>query len=402
MIVRPIRPSRARCVIKPEDWPTADRLLWQQALTPGDILDPGGAGARWAPASRAGAVTGYGRWLKFWFNHGTPNLELRPIDRVTPEALAAYVGQLSQSSASTSIVAYVAFLQMALVAMAPERDWAWLREFIKRLKRASTPARDKQPNLQDPADLLAFGEELMAQAESGLTAANGITTWESATRFRDGLMIAMLALCPLRRKNFCGIQIGRHLIAHGDGGYVLSFARAETKNHRPLGAKVPDVLLAKLNRYIAHYRPFLCDLTGHRNPDFPHRPAGSFLWVSKTGSALSQEVFYKNLRKLTAAHFGRPVNPHLFRDCAATAIAIDLPEQVGIVPGLLGHAGIATSERYYIHAHSTEASRRHQESVLALRRAAEEAMSDDSDEMPIVRPAPYRPSEQGQRQKTKE
>jgi hypothetical protein len=107
-------------------------------------------------------------------------------------------------------------------------------------------------------------------------------------------------------------------------------------------------------------------------------------------------VFYKNLRILTGAHFGRPVNPHLFRDSAATAVAIDLPEQVGIVPGLLGHAGVTTSERYYIHAHSTEAHRRHQENVLALRRAAEEAMDDDSDDTPTVTPKPRRPPGHGQ------
>jgi site-specific recombinase XerD len=394
-LVRPARPSRARCVIKPEDWLDIDRRLFQQLFAPGDVLDAGGAGSHWAPATRAGVANAYGRWFKFWLNYGTADLALHPVERVTPEALAAYVRHLRQSSASTSIVAYVAFLQMALVAMAPERDWTWLRAFIARLKRASAPARDKQSSLQDPADLLAFGEELMALAEAELVAASDVTSWEIATRYRDGLMIAVLALCPLRRKNFCTIQIGRQLIALGDGGYTLAFAPVETKNHRPLAARAPDVLLPYLERYLTHYRPFLCGLTGHRNPDFPHRPAGSFLWVSKTGSALSQEAFYKSLHKLTVARFGRSVNPHLFRDCAATAIAVDIPEQVGIVLGLLGHAGIATSERYYIHAHSTEAHRRHQENVLALRRAAEEAMNGDSDEPPTAVPQPHRPSERG-------
>jgi integrase/recombinase XerD len=380
MTDQPGRRSRARCIIKPEDWPASDQLLWRQILTPGNILDPGGGGANWAPTTRAGVANSYGRWLKWLIDHDRLDLAIAPVDRVAPETLAAYVEFLQQSLASTSIVAYVAFLQAGLVAMAPERDWVWLRAFIAGLKRDSSPARDKQPHLQDPTDLLAFGEQLMAHAELELIAADGVTSWEGATRYRDGLMIAMLALCPLRRKNFCAIEIGRQLTTRGDGGYGLSFERTETKNHRPLAALVPDVLVPNLNRYLDHYRPFLCGLTGHRNPDFPFRPAGSFLWVSKTGSALSQEVFYKNLRNLTAARFGHAVNPHLFRDCAATAIAIDLPEQVGIVPGLLGHAGMATSERFYIHAHTTEAHRRNQQNVLALRRGAEEAIDAESEQ----------------------
>ena len=40
---------------------------------------------------------------------------------------------------------------------------------------------------------------------------------------------------------------------------------------------------------------------------------------------MSEEVFYKGLRKRTTARFGHTVNPHLFRDCAATSIAIEDP-----------------------------------------------------------------------------
>ncbi len=45
----------------------------------------------------------------------------------------------------------------------------------------------------------------------------------------------------------------------------------------------------------------------------------------------------------------------------------DLPEQIGVVPGLLGHAALATAERYYIHADSVKALRRFQKHVLELR-----------------------------------
>ena len=125
-----------------------------------------------------------------------------------------------------------------------------------------------------------------------------------------------------------------------------------------------------LERYLSHYRPWLLRCTGHRNGAYPFRQPGQRLWVSKTGSAMSEEAFYKGLRQRTTARFGHTVNPHLFRDCVATSIAIEDPEHVAIARNLLGHSTLQTSERHYTHTHSLEASRRYQGRVLALRRQA--------------------------------
>ncbi len=44
-------------------WPDADRCAWEAALHKGDVLEPGGAGADWAPRTRYMIAKGYGRWL---------------------------------------------------------------------------------------------------------------------------------------------------------------------------------------------------------------------------------------------------------------------------------------------------------------------------------------------------
>jgi hypothetical protein len=62
------------------------------------------------------------------------------------------------------------------------------------------------------------------------------------------------------------------------------------------------------------------------------------------------------------------VNPHLFRHCAATTIAIVQPGQVGVARDLLGHASINTTNAYYNRARSIEASRLHA-SIVAEHRA---------------------------------
>jgi hypothetical protein len=52
---------------------------------------------------------------------------------------------------------------------------------------------------------------------------------------------------------------------------------------------------------------------------------------------------------------GRPINPYLFRDCAATSVAIDDPRHIGIAWRLLGHRTPKTTEQYYNQARSVEA-----------------------------------------------
>jgi site-specific recombinase XerD len=251
---------------------------------------------------------------------------------------------------------------MAARAIAPNEDWSWLQRVTARLKRRSRPARDKRPRLQDTDDLLDLGMELMAGAER----TPFITGWRQAVDYRDGLMIALLALRPLRRSNFCSIEVGHHLIQRNT---LLLFEK--TKTHRPLEQIFPPDLADALDRYLTHYRPWLCWQTGYRDARFPFHPAGDHLWVSRSGSAFGEKGFYEASRKRTLARFGRSLHPHLFRDCAATTIATGDPDHVRITMSVLGHAGMATSERHYNHAQGVEAIRKVQNHILTLRRRAE-------------------------------
>ena len=85
-----------------------------------------------------------------------------------------------------------------------------------------------------------------------------------------------------------------------------------------------------------------------------------------TGMAL-----YDRIRQHTRDVFGHPVNPHLFRDCAATSLAIDDPAHVRLAASLLGHRRLATTERYYNQAGALEAAHRLQAVMLRLREGSE-------------------------------
>jgi site-specific recombinase XerD len=69
----------------------------------------------------------------------------------------------------------------------------------------------------------------------------------------------------------------------------------------------------------------------------------------------------------TAEAFGQPINPHLFRDCAATSIAIEDPAHVRTASRLFGHRTLSTTEQYHNQAQSVDAARRWQDFLLRLR-----------------------------------
>ena len=77
---------------------------------------------------------------------------------------------------------------------------------------------------------------------------------------------------------------------------------------------------------------------------------------------------YFSISRLTKERFGHVVSPHLFRDSAATSIAVEDPEHVYVVHSVLGHITTQSGERHYIHARTLEASRRYQRRILELRR----------------------------------
>ena len=83
---------------------------------------------------------------------------------------------------------------------------------------------------------------------------------------------------------------------------------------------------------------------------------------------------YTRIVARTREGLGQAINPHLFRDCAATSIAIEDPAHVGIASRLLGHRTASTTERYYNQARSVEASRLMQKSLLARRKGPLDAI----------------------------
>ena len=84
---------------------------------------------------------------------------------------------------------------------------------------------------------------------------------------------------------------------------------------------------------------------------------------------MSDQGLYRRITKVTKRHFGVAINPHLFRHCAATTIAIEDPQHVSIAKSLLGHSSLATTEVHYNQARALEAGRVYHAHIRELRRS---------------------------------
>ncbi|CAA7626002.1 hypothetical protein MCP1_500002 [Candidatus Terasakiella magnetica] len=230
-----------------------------------------------------------------------------------------------------------------MMAMDMAGDWSWLHQIEMRIRRHAVPVRDKLARLRTAQELYSLGVTMMEKADLLAAERDSSTT---AILFRDGFAISLLALRPLRIANFSSIIIGQHLLEEDDGWH-LKFTAHETKGKRPIEVPVPRSLEEALHRYLSVYR---LDLLGMAND------TGHF-WLSGRGNAaLTKEGMQQAIARRTRIAFGWSVNPHLFRDCAATSLALLDPEYIWLAAILLGHSNMTTTETHYIQAHTREAA----------------------------------------------
>jgi integrase len=236
---------------------------------------------------------------------------------------------------------------------APERDWSFINRLASRIRARHKPAREKSRILMTD-ELAQLGYDLMH-------AAQGNDSISDAVQYRDGLMIALLAYVPIRRKNFTALEIGSSVVRR-QGQWFIQLTPEQTKTHAWFETILPPVLEPYLQRYIDFYRPMLVACTGRWQ-----RPTGDFLWISSHGSPMTQDGLYSRICRHTGERFGEHCSPHMFRDAAASTLATEAPEYVRLAAPLLGHRSFQTTERYYRQAKSQEGHDRFTQAITALR-----------------------------------
>ena len=275
-----------------------------------------------------------------------------PLDRIIPERIRTYIEDLEANTAPLTQFVYILDLLRFAQAAAPIRDLSWLKRIKNRLFSQARPAREKTSKIRNAAKLLELGLNLMNEADSIMCRYNPL---QADVQFRDGLLIAILASRPVRLKNLTAIELEGHLLRIDDV-YWLVFEAYEVKNHKHIEVPIPLVLTDYIDDYLAHHHPRL--LQGKKS---------NRLWISRFGEPLSGSSIRRQIKLHTKAAFGKAIHPHLFRDCAATSIAIHDPEHVWIAANILGHHTLATTQKYYDQSCMLEAGRYYQADIMTLR-----------------------------------
>jgi integrase/recombinase XerD len=324
------------------DWPHDDRIRWEAAFKVGvDRFDDCGPAAHLAEPTRLGLRDGHARFLAFLSAHDSNLLARSPAARINREVVEAYVRSFSCGGITT--VTNLHRLRDTLRFICPDEDWSWLLTIIKRISAQARP-KPKMHHMVTSEALYPLGIKLMDRAVTDLIAAES-TSKARAFAYRDGLMIALLALIPLRLRTLGALRIGKHLVQSGNL-WALDIPAEDNKTKRPLEFPISAELSGRIDLYLNQFR---CRILGAGTHDH--------LWASDQGRAMHDGTIYNMITRRTREALGFPVNPHRFRRAAATFWSSRDPANVRGVKDLLGHASFNTTEKHYIMAQSRVAGR---------------------------------------------
>ena len=362
------------------EWTIADQAAWARAIAPRARLRKGGAGSDLAPITQRDLARRYGYFVDHLLRHGLFDPEAGAAAQVSPDLVASFLHELSSRVSSVTTAGTICKVRRAAELLDPSRDLAWLAEIEKDLALVMQP-KSKDDRLVDPDLIVEAGLALIKEATDN----PALTPLQRARQVRDGLMIALLALCPIRLKNFAALELQRSFCRIGTRWWIV-LDRNETKSSRPDERPIPPDLNAAIESYLLLHRPVLVAASKRsdsesldsqdRRPDSPNAKtrcddplaniAGPLWLSSKTGARMSYSAVERAVTETTRLTLGVGVSPHLFRSCAATAIYTHAGDNRNLASGVLQHIDQRVTEEHYNRASSVSAARQYAEMLKSI------------------------------------
>lgn len=347
--VRGRKPGTERRTLKVEEWPAVDQLAWEAACKPSHRLTKGGSASHLGAVSKDDIARRYGLFLGFLRLNGLLDPDAGAAAHVTPANVAAYEADLANRVSSVTAWNCIYKLRRAAQLIAPDKDFSWLREIENDLAFVAEP-KSKFGRFVSPELSLEAGLALIEEARKFTDA-----DFKRARGIRNGLMLALLSLCPGRRKNFATLEIGKTFKQINGRWWIIIPANMTKSKQRPEERPVAIWLNPYVELYLTEARPPLLGEVGHET---------QMLWISsKTRRPMTIRKVGSLITQLTTQTLGIPMSPHLFRTAAATTLGDahgDLPH---LASALLGHAHPRTTEQHYNRASSLNAANTYAEVI---------------------------------------
>lgn len=313
------------------EWPAYDRLGWAEACQPAQRLKRGGAASHLATVSQEDIANRYGLFLDFLRCKDRLDLSKSAAALVTPDDVNGYIVELTARVRSVTVWNSIYKLRRAAQLIAPGTDFGWLTEIEKDVALVMIP-RSKADRLVLTERLVEAGLTLVREAEMF-----GKTPLARATGVRNGLLIALLALHPVRIKNFAALAIGDTFL-NIEGRWWLHIPSENTKSHRVDERQVPEFITEAVNNYVETHRAVLCRGDAEQ----------AALWISSTtGRQLTAKNLGTLISKLTHESIGVDVSPHLFRTAGASTAAVYGGNHPHLASALLNHRDPRVTEEHY-------------------------------------------------------
>jgi integrase len=314
-----------------DEWPAADRLSWEDACRPGIRLNPGGRASYLALVSRTDFAGRYGAFLGFVQRTGCLDHRAMSAAHVTPCNVEAYVADLNSRVRSVTVWNCVYKLRRAAELLDPTTNFSWLYEIERDLALVMVP-RPKFDRVVLSERLADAGLTLVVEAE-----AYSKNAFDFAKDVRNGLMIALLAVCPIRIRNFAFLEIGLSFKKVQDSWWI-AVPPESTKTGKPEERRIPEFLNLAIELYLDRAWPILIG----------KKPVTNALWISsRTGRQITAKNLGTLISKITLRTIGVDVSPHLFRTAGATTAAIYGNETPHLASALLGHDDPRVTHEHY-------------------------------------------------------
>jgi integrase len=282
----------------------------------------------------------YGNFLDFLVRSDRLDMNASAGAQVTPDNVETYVAELKSRVSSVTVYGSIQKLRRFVQLIAADRDLDWLIAIERQLCSEMRP-RPKWKRVVYVEVLADAGLTLMAEAE--------IAKRPKLTRarmFRNGLMIALLAYCPVRLKNYAALEIGRSFL-NVDGTWWIVLTAAETKEKRPDERPVPEELTDPIKRYVEICRPILAR----------GNTASNALWMAMDGKPMSSASVSETISETTGTTVGVKISPHLFRTAAVTTLATRAGDNPHAGSALLHHQGGPVTQENYNRASCVSAGK---------------------------------------------
>ncbi len=375
------------------DWPKPDREAWDAACRPAVRLRRGGSASHLAARTREDLQKRYGYFLTFLKESRRFDAATSCESLLTPENVDALVHRMRNEWSATTLFMTIQKLKQIARHLAPSTNFKWLSDIAGDLRAEDGPV--KHPIVVDASQLLFAGLAFVKE----YTEPERPIDMKSALNIRNGLMVAMLASCPIRAKNLTGLTLGRSLHL-SNSCWWIDLQGSETKNGRPDTRMIPEFLTPALESYLRKARPFLITSRDPRDSGRRHlaryngfdddletdqttvrsahlsrvgaaavargapKPDDSDalgkllgpLWVSRYGGPMTCSSIYDVVTSVTEATIGVAISPHGFRYAAATTAAWKAGNMPHLASGILQHQDRRITDASYIRATSFEAA----------------------------------------------